>query len=1558
MNGQVTSGLTALTSGWKSAPSVAAGDLDRARAALAASLAAGKTPQDLDDAVASRPVGANPVAAPAQPATGVLGFTQSALGTTVANPLAIPAWANGMARGQSFGPFIDAFGNQNTVTTFQLTQSHTFTYGTAANGFAVFPVTGSPSSATSLTLGAGSVWFEATLLASGAPAGSFCGFRIASGMLTSSAPVTLQSGAYVVPSGTTLTMTATLAPPAAGTGTPGADLTSATIALPQTVTIRFTQTTATVTALGNASLTLYGTKVGLSWTNPIAQLATGLPIVIVTGTADVTSFAFVSVKSTEFVPSGSAPVVAVGWGLPIATTTITALGDAAGAGSIMLGLGAGAAVTCAVRGETPASGWEISIDPTTLFVLVGGTGSVNQTSYTLWPGLPSARLHASVNWINVAALSASFLARPGEETLTVGGGAIAYLDRPMAADGGAFPISGLGVLSQVVGASQMRTTILGASPTPTTLDKYDLALENALIGVRAPKLFLIMGPTTGTAFSRADVGLLFDLLWLLPTLPDPYAATFDLSNLVPPEEAASAGLLVAAVAWTGSSALTFGFQIGAGSAAVAALDGGLALLDLSTRVDLFGVQIPTDNPSSGIGVIGVALALPDTAVATFALPQFSWEPMENLTPPPAPPALPGPPLGPLHVVPAQDGGATLVQSSDPQQTLVPLEPEPLLLQNIANVKAGQGFAASFSLPFGLTAEIVQPTTTPSFISSGGMFTLTQPSFPSQLTGAYQLTLKPPNPTAAKAQFAGTTNVSTAGASPGYGFNVLSSDVATIFQNAFSGAAGAVPINRIDLAGYGASIFSEWADDSASGPTRIIKVQFEAVRGRTAYEVVKAQTTMYPYCVPLVRTITITRQNSGWMARTDTGWVAAAPGIFKFPNAQFTQSLVNRGAIAGVYNVKNVQEFETVSAGAFTYRRATFDADIGLDQRVLVLQGGGRSATATDINNNSVSLVPATGLTGYVQITPDESALPPPPPPQPAPPPPPLTPAPGDLLQLFQAVGAISNPFSCVAQIGYLGSAPTSNPGTSLRCAAVEVDMVTKGAATPALGAALLAAPVLPKDGAWGFGSRASTAAAPTALPGNSPVPIVQPDTDPGNWHIANIVDVLQLATPDTVYGMLQDTGTQRILFEQPIIPDLTGTVPAGTVPSIQLPAGVAPVLADVGSLLKATGLFPDLASAVSMVASGVTEQLKTIPQGLQYEKKYPIPDSVQPTTLLDLPMLQVALVYQGKDITTQNPTTIEPTTINFNLDPAHTSPDSHGRNWWLTIGPLSFTVTVPQFSATDPLLTINGEFAADDQNTPGLTKLTIDFGSALNTLQAIFNNLQALASFLPGGAGAGLNVSLSNGKLTVRDTFAVPQLPLGLGNLTDVSVDLGLTVTLSPLSADFVVGIGSPDNPFNWVLSPLAGTGAIDIGVQGGQVPYLLIQAGLGLGLSIDVGIAEGSASVTVSFQLTVNGSAITVLEILNGQASVDVLDGLASVSLSLTAGVGVSIDPLPPVPPQVNFNGIVPVSLSIPSEDITFIAQVGVGIHISVCWVASVNFDGYWQFSQSIHTPALTVGL
>jgi hypothetical protein len=264
-------------------------------------------------------------------------------------------------------------------------------------------------------------------------------------------------------------------------------------------------------------------------------------------------------------------------------------------------------------------------------------------------------------------------------------------------------------------------------------------------------------------------------------------------------------------------------------------------------------------------------------------------------------------------------------------------------------------------------------------------------------------------------------------------------------------------------------------------------------------------------------------------------------------------------------------------------------------------------------------------------------------------------------------------------------------------------------------------------------------------------------------------------------------------------------------------------------------------------------------------------------------------------------------------------------------------------------LTIIGGLKADDQHAPTLSNLNLVYGSALSSLKSIFSKLQALANFLPGGAGAGLDISLSDGKLTVLDTFALPTLPLGLGELSDISLDVGLTLTLSPLSADFMIGVGDPDNPFNWIVSPLSGNGLIDVGVQGGQ-PNLTVQGGIGLGLAIDLGIAEGSASITLAVQLNISASSITVIFILNGQASVDVLGGLASASLSLTASVGVSVSPIP-IP------HLLPPPVSFPSEDITFLASVSVGIHISICWVININFDGSWQFSQSIHTPALSIG-
>ena len=1484
-------------------------------------------------------------AALATPVAGQIALVQSPLSATVADPLGVPDQVRGMQVTEQLGPFVDPRGIDHTIIILRITTSEQFAFGSAASPFGVMPIVNAPASGTQFTLGAGSVWFETNLLAPAAAAGGFSGFLISGGTLTASATITLQSGTYVAPAGTTLTMTATLAPPAPGTGSPGADLTGATIALPTTVTIVFTQTAATIQALGNASVTLYGTPVGLTWNHATPTPLTNVGSVLIPCSPSVTSFPFETVASSLFKPSGAAVVNAAGWALPVAMTTIGSLGNASGAGSLVLELGAGASLACAGRpGTSPIGGWLVTINPAQLFALVGGVGLASSTNYTLWPATPPASVASTVTWSNPAGFLASLTATPGREVVAISGSAAAFLDRPLAADGGALPMTGNGTLFTTTDTTAVISLAILAEASVAPTQTFSVALENALVGVKAPLVFAVSGPiatAAATQYASVTATVIFDALWLLPTLPDPYAASFDPGSII---DRGDLGFLSTVLTWLGGTAAV-GFTVAitptssaAGASSAPILPAAvLTLLDLSTNVDLFGVQIEGDNnfaaaapPAVDPGFLGLSLAVSDLAVASFALPQLSWEPMVNeATDPPSE----------LLASPATDGVPTLLRAGSVQPsnsvTLVPVAPAPVLLHTIANVAAGASFSAQFSLPFGMIANISQAnrpsvtTVAPLFTAEGGVFALVQPSFTAG-SGALQLTLGPPFPTLPNAKFAGSTTLSTDGASPGYGTNVLGSDVATIFLGEF-GTGGGVPVIRADLAGYGASIFSDWTDPAVKG-TAIIKVQFETVVGRTAYEVVKAQTTLYPYGVKLVRTVTIARQNAGWVNRTDSGWVAATPGLYNFPNTAFPQTLVNRGAVAGVFNVRNLREFETVVAGGFTYRRALFDADVGLDHRVKVTAGGNISSLP-DAFGNPVTLVPARDLTGYVQIAPDENATPPAPNPDPAP---------ADLALLFAAVGPIVDPIACTAEIGGIPTAA----GTALRCSGIAFDM-TPGS-SPALGAALLSSPVLPQDGAWGFGKRAITATAPTALPKGTPVPLVQANADPATWHFADIADVLQLGAPANVYGLLQDTGTQKTLFEQPTVKDLT-SAPAGTLPSIQLPAGIAPALADLGSLLGATGLFPDLSKAISFL-TGAIEQLQTLKQGLQYSKNIAFTGNEDPTTLLDLGVLQVALIYADTSAGQNGSTWKKPTQISFNIDPAHTLPASNGRNWWLTIGPASFAVTIPEFGS-DPILTIIGGFAADDKSKPGLSGLTIDYGAALDTIKTVLSKLQALASFLPGGLGAGLSVSVSDGKLTVRDTFALPTLPLGLGDLSDISLDLGLALTLSPLSADFIIGIGDPTNPFNWVISPLAGNGAIDIGVKNGS-PDFLIQAGIGLGLSIDIGIAEGSASITLAFSLEINGSSLTILVILNGQASVDVLGGLASASLTLTATIGLSIKPFPPLP------SISGGELTFPAETITFLASVAVGIHISICWVISINFEGSWSFSQSVQTPQISVGL
>lgn len=1596
--------LSTITAGWSAAPGVDPSALASARLALArSSIAAGPgVALHVPPAISETPLATPALSAElrqlaeqahAAGAPTTIAVVRSPALAGPANPTGVPNWARGAKVLDTYGPFVDTAGGLHLVDLLPITTSTQIGFASASAPFGVVPVRTSPffpTPSNELRLGAGSVWVLASLFGPGFPVAEFTGFSITGGTLVCTQPLTYQNGSYEAPAGSTLTLTATLgsASPSGTGGSP--DAAATTEQPPGDIVIEFTASAAVLQTVGGSGATAYGTSLTLQWSGGSPTPAADLPEVHIPCAASRSDFAFTHVLSDAFAPSGSAPITAASWALPLASTPITALPEAAGPGTIRLDLGAGATLSAGLSPDTVLiSSWVLEIATGALFVAAQSAGTPTSTTLSLWPQAAPPGRFAALDFDTVTDSVFLLIASTTIQWTTTTGSVTAHLDRPLASSGSPIPFTSQGggavlaVLRQ--GASSLAAII--ATQSLSGLPELSLALENALLGVSSPSALIAAGTLTGTQLSPCLLAEMFAIAWILPTLPDPYATTVETPVTDDTDDTASQfGTLVATIRWDGSHPPQMSCSLLATEAdTVPVLSAAahatsprpaaelprtvgqyysVALLDLSTNVDLFGVAIapllgrlaldgiaPLDVASDQqttapaapeFAVSGMDLVFNGAVVATFALPQVSWEAVDSQSLPPGPISGPG-----------NDGPPLLVAAPDAQQ-LVALAPQPVLINNINNVAAGAPFAAICSLPFGLAAVIAEPNAPPrigrhkrlsEFLADGGTFASHAATFPltasDQLAAAVSLTIAPTQTSAVEGAdplftgylvpAGGSYLTDLLGAAPGGG----SSSVEQILIGDFGdgGAQQGVPVERIDFSGYGASIFSEWRN-GIEPPPNIIKVQFETTRGRTAYEVIQAQSVIYPYGISVVRTITLARGNAGWVLRTDSGWQAVTGGQFQFPGTSGNPyaGTVHQGALLGAFNVRNIAEQGSeVTVDGLTYQGVWFDADLGVVGNIKVAGGGftGQPPGATQL----INLVASQQILGFVQLLPVGQP-----------------PTPAQLADLVSDQGPFTPAVSFTAEAGSFG---TGTAGTMLRCSAFEVAVVTNVSpppSNPALGVALRAAPQIPSAGGWSMGVRNYQNSAPASLPNAFPVPVVQNNTSPDMWNIADVADIESLQQPANLYSLIHATGSNKVLFEAPQIPAVAGAggsaVPGLQFPQIPnpLPAGIAnpgsPNLGDLASILNSSGLFPALSSALSLLEQNELPQIETIPDGIKYSKSYTFPADASgnptSTTIVDLGIIVITLAYGD---TTQSPPTLA--TLDYQVD-STASP-----SWTLSIKTLSALVTVPAFGP-DPVLTITGGFYGDEHTKPGLTNLNVTFGSALAIVQNVFSDLQALAAYLPGGAGANLDVAVSGGQLTVSDTFTIGDLPLGLGDLTDISLELGLQVSLSQQSVNFLVGIGAPDNPFNWIATPLAGNGLMNFGVQD-SLPAFVIQAGIGLGCTIDLAIAEGSASITIAVELDVTTDSITLVAILTGKASVDVLDGLASASITLSASLGFEIQPLPI--PKINLP-----TMTIPSVELDLLASCSVGIHISICWVVNINWDGAWQFKQGFSTPALTV--
>ena len=1383
-------------------------------------------------------------------------------------------------------------------TPFRFPVVTTLMRGTTTVGYVIAPFGAHAPTAANVTIAGGTLWVEATLLgAAFASTPGFAGIPFASATLTATGSVTFGGGHILLGPAATLSFAiASATSPATGPpGDPiGADFLAAKLTPFGHATVTLAPGGATIVLAGAASATLYGQSLSLTPAPnpPPAKVDFTTPHVAIPCNCAEKTFTVARSASPEVVMAGNAPIVGSGVVFPILTAASPAAlpspGDAWG---IIAVTGAGLSATIApLTAALALAGASFALTPVRLVGLVANGAARARESYLLWvsptpaspapPTQPPLALPGAQIALDLGpGALVSFSAAPDQEITIASGTLDALVDCPVDAGGRRIPLHGPGLFIRVHTAGSIIVDV-GSALTPTAKTSLALMAENALIPVGTPNSLLLSGTLDQGRIVAGGLAIGFPAAAIVPTFPDPYAASYS----------AGAGRelltgVAAVVTWspTVPRALTvevlrrspLGSSAIPGTAAPAApmmlslpVEGAaFRLLDVSSNADQWGIAITTSGGAQ-FSFAGLRLQAPATDTAVFTVPGISWEPVVDTTGVPAW----------LAAFAPDDGIPTtfLVAVTAP----APIVPVAALGQYQA-AAGKQATHAAFTLPFGIKANLSDPM--PKIPAPA--YAIPSVQFPDEgLTGARVLSITgapaPPLPPILPGSAVTGFNATP----PAYGAQVLGTakpSVADLWDQEFGpGRLGYMPVGRVDLSGYGTTLFSDWHDPDPTHPG-IIRALFNVLLGRTAHEIITAQIWVLPWCIRLQRTIAFDRSDGGEVVKHDSGWQAVGPALFELLTGR-----VLAGPVVKLSNVRNIRfSASDVTVGSNTYTPCTFDADVSFSASIKI---------AADGKNPALTSV-GTTIQGYAQdtlIAPPGALSP-------------VPPSATDIIALMQQQGRVSGTTHCIARLGGTGAQQFTMSVTSFGAA------VAAGS-TAMLQTALFGTPRLPKDGQWSVAKRARGAGTPQPVDPKTPVPLTQ-GTSAGTtlptgvgtfaatcFRLLDPEDAQQVDTANTLYSIMQGTGTSKTLYEHPLIND------AGT----GIGFNNRPGLADVVALLGVASIFPDIGSALQIPS---TDGLPL--QGDGFTRTYTwgpgaMPPSAAPPdrAVLDLAIVHIVLSYSAFKGTLM-------------LD-AGSNPSS----WSLSLENLSFICKVDGFGT---LLTLSGGFRAGTSISPGFTGLDVAYGPALDPVKAILTGLSGLAASL--GGDAQLDVGFSGNTLTVQQGFTLPTIPLGFGEITHLGLHLGFSATI-PSDLSFNVGIGSKQDPFQWVVSPLAGTGAIVLGVQGGGLDVYL-EAGLGLGLSISVAVASGSASIIVSLSLDIQPSQVQIAAALTGNAQVDVLGGVASASLTLTAAIMITIE-TPPAPG---------------SKQADLAAQVSVGIHISICWVISVSFDGSWGFSESI---------
>ena len=875
----------------------------------------------------------------------------------------------------------------------------------------------------------------------------------------------------------------------------------------------------------------------------------------------------------------------------------------------------------------------------------------------------------------------------------------------------------------------------------------------------------------------------------------------------------------------------------------------------------------------------------------FTLPHIQWEPVMNVDNP-----LIDDKGIPSIINFGNNGSPTRISGAGKAE--VALSPGKLyefILDGFKRAENPQGMAAHFSLPFGICAfAYFNPKKILNF--PGAAASANEPAFSGkktgELSGAMQLHIEA-MPAFSKikttvnqvAYFIGTV---TQQPFVNNGLNsILGNKITGQFGEFAIGSTAKVPLERIDFSGYGASIFSNWHNDSANFG-RVNQVKFDVLIGRTAHEVIQIKSILFPWGVPVVRSIVMQRKNSGIVTRYDSGWVAQGPGEFNFLSHIENQNLrpevnpynFHPGLVKGIYNVREIKDLPTEmdipitspQGDTIRFSGVYFNGDIQIEN---ITKGAMPKTDDTPARVHSV------GQFGYVMLASkiDNSTT--------------LTKIfpPNLFKQLLsnpKIGGSLGGPVNAVMNIAAAGQ----------RMQVTRVDISASNEATPGFVVAVRGTIELPKEGSW---TVVKCLASKDIVPLNpaEAVPVIRHgklsfDTagkgtvefknsfhslgDPAeiDKYAARPIPDPNPPVPALQYSLLQTTGTQKLLFRRPSFFQSTQKI-----------FHDVPDLADAFRLLDCNTIFPNLTKTLSLPGNVKELIITGDGGGLKFDEALfngpvnlnnfvprqlnPVDPASQVYPLINESGFQVLITYQSKE---KKPSVFQ---VDLSSDAIDEAVEGERKKWQTVNKDVAIVVNL---GSLKPLLTLRGQFRSEAGQDPVFENPECVLGDALQTVKDI---LQVLA-FLTGKGkevADSLHVTMGNSpdswnyKMGIEQRIPVIQFP-------DTAE---ITLTTPPpliIEASLLLGVF-----FNLSLSPdpknliKPGAGAI-FGFEG-MIQIQLIT--IGIAAAYGVGITKVKAFVDLTdpkpeFEFTFGFGATVIVDLP--------VVGLVSVtrSFSLTGNI------------------------------------------------------------------------